>query len=342
MKRMVFLAMFLATAALAQEPVIKLEPTPLVLPARLGPLLANPQPHRYDKPGMGASWQYRMSGAILTVYVYDAEEKNLQDGADTPPVCVEFEVAKQGALQTYANSKLVSQHLVKLLPPEEAPAMREAVLEMDREGQRVTSYVWISAVAGQFIKLRFTIDQRLQDEVQDARRAILSALGTAIQPHLKPVAADAGKPGATIGITLSMLDEDVGASGLMYSVMLTALAEENPDLAPLCGGEIVPSFDTELSLYRGVFLGELDSPLARQIDKADKAGFLEELVWTEVHRESWGETPPAGLMLDEYRVWKKKNLKRFKPPAFGTVTIDHPRPLPPEPEAAAASTPGSP
>ena len=56
------------------------------------------------------------------------------------------------------------------------------------------------------------------------------------------------------------------------------------------------------------------------------------------HREAWGVVPPAGLTLPEYAEWRKKNLKRFKPPDFGTVTIDHPRPLPLEPVPNAAST----
>ena len=42
------------------------------------------------------------------------------------------------------------------------------------------------------------------------------------------------------------------ASGLMYLVLLTAVADKSPELAPVCGGEFVPGFETELDLYRGM------------------------------------------------------------------------------------------
>jgi hypothetical protein len=73
------------------------------------------------------------------------------------------------------------------------------------------------------------------------------------------------------------------------------------------------------------------SKLAKQLAKVDQAGFFEEFVWVELHRESWGATPPEGLALPEYGAWRKKNLKRFKAPSFGSVVVQHPRPLPPEP-----------
>lgn len=328
------LAIFLAGAALAQEPVLKLAPSPLEVPARIGPLQATGEAHKYDQPGMGVSYQYGMPGASLTVYVYDAEVKDLEDGADTIPSCVEFEVAKQGVLQSYQDVKLISQFMVKLLPPEDAPQMREAVYEMKREGNPVVSYVWVTTVAGQFIKLRFTLDQRLRDEALDARRAILSAFGAAIKPHLAAVDSDAKKPGTSINFNLDSFDDDTGPAGVMYAALLSALTEKDPAAFPLCGGEVVPSFENELGLYRALFIDDADgqnTKVGKQIVKADEAGFLEELVWTELHRDSWGDTTPEGLTLTQYKAWKKKNLKRFRPPSFGAVNFDYPRPLPPEP-----------
>lgn len=331
---MLFLALFLAGGALAQEPLVKLAPSPLEVPARIGPLKITGDAHKYDQPGMGVSYQYSMPGASLTVYVYDAGEQGLKDGADTIPACIEFEVAKQGVMQSYKEVKLVSQFMVKLLPPEEAPLMREAVYEMKREGDPVVSYVWVTTVAQQFIKLRFTLDQRLRDEAVDARRAILLAFGTAIKPHLAAIDPDAKKPGASIGFNLGSLDDDMGPIGLMYTVFLSSLAEKDPDSLPLCGGELVPSFETELGLYRALFVDEGDgqkTKVGKQLRKADEAGFLDELIWTEMHRENWGDTPPEGLTLTEYNAWKKKNLKNFRPPSFGSVSYEYPRPLPPEP-----------
>jgi hypothetical protein len=338
MRKLWMLAMVLATPSWAQEGKLKLSPTPIELPARIGPLVANPTPHKYDPPAMGVSWQYSGQGASLTVYVYDAGVADLQDGPDTIPACIEFEVAKQGALQAYKDSKLISENMVKLLPPEGTPLMREAALEMVREGFPVVSYVWITAVSKQFIKLRFSMDKRMKEELPEARRSILSAVGEAIKPHLAPVNPDAEKKSSSMGINLnSLLNDDMGGAGFMYPVLLTALVEDSPEAAPVCGGEVVPPFQTELSLYKSLFVDDEEarkSPLGKQLAKADAAGFLEELVWVEVHRPAWGDSPPPELTLDDYKVWKKKNLKRFKPPGFGSVTIDHPRPLPMEAESA--------
>jgi hypothetical protein len=115
---------------------------------------------------------------------------------------------------------------------------------------------------------------------------------------------------------------------------LNAVAAQSTELAAVCGGEFVPSLDTELGIYRGMFKpGQklAKSRLGKTITQIDKAGFLEEYLWVDGHREAWGIVPPAGLTLPEYAEWRTKNLKRFKPPDFGTVTIDHPRPLPLEP-----------
>lgn len=330
MKKLWLLAV-LTCPVLAQEGTVKLLPTPVELPPRIGPLVANPTPHKYDAPGMGMSWQYSGQGASLTVYVYDAGAADLQDGAETIPACMEFEVAKQGVLQAYQQSKLVSQNMVRLLPPDSAPLVREAALEMVREGLPVVSYVWITAVSKQFIKLRFSMDKRMQDELPEARRSILAALGNAIKPHLAPAKAETDKKGTSIGLNMDVLDEDSGGAGFMYPILLIALIDDAPESGPVCGGEVVPPFETELSLFKSLFVEDEDgrkSKLGKQLVKANEAGFLDELVWVEVHRPAWGDSPPASLTLDDYQAWKKKNLKRFKPPAFGSVTVDHPRPLP--------------
>jgi hypothetical protein len=117
-------------------------------------------------------------------------------------------------------------------------------------------------------------------------------------------------------------------------MLLSAVADASPELAPVCGGEFEPSLETEAGVYRGMF--EQDQDLARtRLGKTflqiDSAGFLEEYLWVDRHRDSWGLKPPEGLTLSEYATWKKKNLKRFKAPDFGNLTVDHPRPLPLEP-----------
>ena len=73
------------------------------------------------------------------------------------------------------------------------------------------------------------------------------------------------------------------------------------------------------------------SRLEKLLAEADAAGFLEELVWTDMHLDAWGKTPPEGLDLDGYAPWRKKHVKKLARPAVGEVVLEHPRPLPVEP-----------
>ncbi len=327
---------FETAVAAGAEPtaLVPLLPSPITLPARIGPMRYTGTPHKYDDPRLGVSYQYGGDGLSLTVYIYDSGETNLVDGADTRSTCREFEIAKQGVLQTYQKPQLKVEQLVRLNPPDDLPQMREAQYEFEREGKPTISFIWITTAAKHFVKLRLSMNPRLRDELPEARRAVLGVMGEAIKPHLVPVDPKAEKAGSSVGFNLSGGSDDALQAGFWYLMLLNGVADQSPEQAPVCGGEFVPSLETELGIYRGMFEPgqELaNSRLGKTITKIDKAGFLEEYLWVDRHREAWGVVSPAGLTLPEYAEWKNKNLKRFKPPDFGTVTIDHPRPLPLEP-----------
>jgi hypothetical protein len=330
------IAATLTAAAAGAEDTVQLLPSPLVLPKRIGPLMLSGAPHAYQDPALGVSYQYSGQGLSLTVYIYDGGDTGIADGADTKATCEEFEIAKQGVAQAYQKTQLKSEQLVRLDPPAELPLAREAVYEYEREAHPTISYIWITAAAKYFVKLRFSVDPSLRDELPDARRAVLSILGDAIKPHLKPVDPKAATPGTSLGFNLGGGSDDVMQAGIVYLMLLNATADKMPELAPVCGGEIVPTLDTEASLYRGMF--SLDEDLAKtkfgkRIAQIDEAGFLEEFLWVDHHREAWGLVPPKELTLPEFEAWRGKKLRRFRSPQFGTVTIDHPRPLPLEPAA---------
>ena len=237
-------------------------------------------------------------------------------------------------LQTYQKPQLKVEQLVRLNPPDDLPQMREAQYEFEREGKPTISFIWITTAAKHFVKLRLSMNPRLRDELPEARRAVLGVMGEAIKPHLVPVDPKAEKAGSSVGFNLSGGSDDALQAGFWYLMLLNGVADKSPEQAPVCGGEFVPSLETELGIYRGMFEPGQElakSRLGKTITKIDKAGFLEEYLWVDRHREAWGDVSPAGLTLPEYAEWRKKNLKRFKPPDFGTVTIDHPRPLPLEP-----------
>ncbi|MBX3702988.1 MAG: hypothetical protein KF822_04375 [Steroidobacteraceae bacterium] len=339
MKALLFGVLMLgATASVATgQELVTLLPSPIQLSSRIGPLEFDGKPSKYDDPRLGVSYGYNAPGAALTIYVYDAGVAEVPDGADSIAVCREFEDAKQGVRGSpaYGNTRFRSEHLVRLAPPEDAPLAREAVFEMDREGRHLISYLWITGVAKHFVKLRFTMVAPPRDEVLEARRTVLDAVGAAMRPHLAAVAAAAGKKsgdGAALTVTLNQSGGADMITGLSYLMVLSAMAEKEPESAPACGGEYVPAFGKAVAAWETA-LAILDesgggSRFARTLAAANKAGMIEEFVWIELHREQWGATPPDGLALGEYAAWRKKNMKNIRIPDFGAVTFDRPRPLP--------------
>lgn len=340
MKKLWWLAVACTGAPLAAfcQDMVKLEPSPLQLPPNLGPMRISGEPHRYDPAALGVSYQYSGRGLSLTVYVYDAALEQIPDGGDTAMSCQQFEEARFGLEHAkYPDTQLKSERLVRLGATEDMPVAREAVYEYVRDGQPTISYLWVTAVAKHFVKLRFSLDARLRDEVPEARIAVLSELGAAMKPYLAPVAEKAPgekvKTSSSLNIAMGASTEDMVA-GILYLGLLSAALEEAPTLGPKCGGDFVPRFETELSALRGLLAFEeadKKSPFGKQLAKAEAAGFLEELVWTDLHREAWGAEPPAGLDTRGYETWRKKNLKRFKRPNFGSVGVESPAPLPVEP-----------
>jgi hypothetical protein len=338
MKHGLWLVMAWWATAWAEVDTVELLPSPLVLPTRIGPMSLSGAPHKYADPRLGISYQYTGDGTSLTVYIYDSGEKDLPDGADTMPVCREYETAKQGVEQAYQKTQLRSERLVRLIPADDLPLMREAFYEYERDQRSTLSFIWITTVARHFVKLRLSMDPKLRDELPDARRALLSIMGEAIRPHLQPAEPNEKPPGTSLNFNMGGGSDDVMEAGVMYLMLLNAVAARHPEQAPVCGGDFVPGYETELGVYRAMFGIEAEAPRSRfgkRIRQIDEAGFLEEFVWIDLHRKSWGIEPPDGLTLPAYAAWKMKKLKRFRVPDFGSVTIDHPRPLPLEPATPA-------
>jgi hypothetical protein len=334
-KRVAGCLLLLAAARLvAADELVTLLPAPLQLPAKIGPLVYSGTPHTYDKPGLGISYQYNADRMSLTVYVYDADQKDIGDGADTMASCAEFETAKRGIEQSYQKVELKSQRLVRVGEGADAPLVREAVYEFEREQHAAISYLWVTAAAGRFLKLRFSADPGLRDELPDARRELLTDVARALQPFLKPVDASAKKPGTALNMYLGSGKEAEMQTGMMYLMLLSAIADKMPESAPVCGGAFVPTFEADVSAWRGTLqMGDAakKSRLEKLLAEADAAGFLEELLWVDMHLEAWGSTPPDGLDLAGYAPWRKKHVKKIERPAAGEVVLEHPRALPIEP-----------
>lgn len=326
-----FRVFFLCLASMTSaQDSIRLLPAPIELPARIGPLQFDGNPHKYEPAALGVSYQYNGAGLSLTIYVYDAGVTNIPDGGDTVLNCHLFEQTKlEVGAAGYSDLRLVSQQLVRLSPPDDAPLAREAVFEFVRGGEPTISYVWLTSIAKHFVKVRFSMGEDQRHEAQEARRFLLNALGAAVKPHLSLADPDAKVSEVTLNLFAGANTEEM-ATGIMYLAMLQTRMDATPGSRPLCGGEFIPPYDTELSIFQTLLALNLDGTAGRfgkQLAAVSTAGFLDEFVWVELHRNAWGDATPDGLMLAEYQVWKKKNLKRFKRPQLGALIVNQPRPM---------------
>ena len=334
MKKLWLCLSAIAVVNFAAAGTVKLAPGPFEMTDRIGPMKLEGEPHKYQDPRLGQSYQYYGGGLSLTVYVFDAGFTDVPDGGDSIPTCQAFEAAKQDLAHAgYANVTLKSEQLARLDGAADFPLMREALYEYVREGHPTLSYVWITGAAKQFVKLRFSVDPKLRDELLDARRAILEAVGEAIKPHLAPLDPKAREQTTHVVIN-SAGDTDEKGLALMYLMSIAASVDKNPGVAPICGGQLVPDFAGEVHAFGDVLTVAKESgatKFSKRLGEIASAGFLEEFVWTYRHRAEWGATLPAGLDLQEFNGWRKKKLKRFKVPDFGYVEVSHPRPMTVEP-----------
>ena len=339
-------AMVLAIAApaLADE-TVRLLPSALEMPARIGPLHYSGKPTSWPDKRLGTAYSFGASGMKLDVYVYDGGVTDIPDGADSRTVCMEFENAKYGVEQGgYGGLTLKRQQLARLGPTQDPPLMREAVYEAVIADTPSVSFLWITGVSKNFIKLRFSANARLRDELEDARSAVLTTMGEAIRPHLGPapavgVPADDEKSNTTI--TINSTDLDNMQFGMLYLGAVAAVANEHPDALPPCGGRLQFNFNGELAAFTSALnisaAGGDTSAFTQRLVEANEAGYLDELVWTYRHQEFWGNSPPEELTLDPFRKWSRKHLKRFKMPEFGYVEARMPKALTIEPVEAVAA-----
>jgi hypothetical protein len=337
----------IVTVALATLPAmadtVKLLPTDLEMPDRIGPLTYVGKPHTWPDKRLGSAYEFHAAGMKLDVYVYDAGVTDIPDGARSQAVCLEFEQAKRGVEQGgFQGVVLKREQLARMGPGQELPLTREAVYEATMQDVQVVSYVWITGVSKHFVKLRFSAKQELRDELADARSAVLSTLGDSIRPHLSPEApapvaapaADAkAKSETSIVINGGGLDDMM--LGMLYLSSVAAIADEAAQPRPPCGGPVELPFEGEVRAYQSALAiadGDSgDSKFSKKLVEVAKAGYLEEFVWTHRHRDSWGDAAPGGLELDSFRRWAKKHLKRLQVPTFGYVEYKEPKALPLEP-----------
>jgi len=328
-----------STSAAAAE-TVRLLPSSLEMPTHVGPLYYQGEPKSWPDKRMGTAYSFGAPGLKLDVYIYDAGITDIPDGPDSQAVCEQFEQAKYDIQRAgYRDIVLKREQLARMGPNQDPPLSREAVYEAVINDTPTVSYLWITGVSRNFVKLRFSASAQYRDELDEARRVVLTTMGDAIRPHLTQVpVAPVSKPESGTRIVINSSNVDDLEFGMLYLAGVAGLADKHPEARPPCGGPLTPSFDGELEAFSTAAgmseAGLGGSAFGKRIFDVQKAGFLDEFVWIYRHQEFWGDESPATLELAAFQKWRKKHLKHFKVPQFGYVEGAATRTLPVEPVEA--------
>lgn len=326
----------LAHGAVLGDNTVKLAPSLLKLPQNIGPLRYAGE-NRYSDRRMGRSFGYNASGISLNIFVYDYGFRDLADGPDSVAACEQYESAKSEIEHggNYQNVTLREEASRPLEPGGELTA-REAVYQFDRNGLSALSVLWLTAADGFFIKLRLSMRTEIGDELDDARDQILGSLAEAIDARPRKV-IPAAPPSGEASIEMSAGGDPADASmWLAYAVELGKYAREHPEGAPPCGGILEPPYQVEVDArlaalreYRARPANGRRSGYFQALSKVENAGFLDEYVWTFLHKDAWGATPPHELSMGAFEEFRTRELANHAAQSGAHVRISAVRVLPP-------------
>lgn len=317
---------------------VKLAPSLLKLPQNIGPLRYAGE-NRYSDRRMGRSFGYNASGISLNIFVYDYGIRNLADGPDTVPACEQYQSAKDEIEHggNYENVVLSGEFSRPLRPGSELAA-REAIYQFERNGLKAVSVLWITAADGFFIKLRLSMRTEIGDELDDAREQILGSLAEAIDGRPRRVMPAAPAP-AEASIEMNASGDPADSSmWLAYAVELTKYAREHPESTPPCGGVFEPPYQVEVDArlaalreYRARPANGRRSGYFALLSKVETEGFLDEYVWSYLHRDAWGNAPPHELSMGAFTEFSARELAAHTAQSGAHVRISAVRVLPPPP-----------
>lgn len=328
-----------AHAAKLGDNTVRLLPSKFKLLQNIGPMRYTGE-NRYSDRRLGRSFGFGTSGISLIVYVYDFGLKDLPDGPDSVPACEQFEKAKfeieQGG--NYQNVVLHGESMRRMTDSPDAPLVREALYQFDRNGVHAWSYLWVTVADGYFVKLRLSLREEVKDEMDEARTEILTTMADALATRPpRPAAAIAAKPADT-SIDIDPGTDPVEASSwFSYAAELLRASRETPGAMPPCGGLLMPRFATELAARRAALreyqardAAARSSEYFSLLMRIDEAGFLDEYVWHYLRGAAEKELP-AGLDLDAFESFRARELAAHAPTTGARVRVNTARQLPLEP-----------
>jgi hypothetical protein len=125
---------------------------------------------------------------------------------------------------------------------------------------------------------------------------------------------------------------------LAYAVELAGFVREHPDAAPPCGGWVEPPFAIELDArlvalreYRARPANGRRSSYFAVLSRVESVGFLDEYVWSYLHKDAWGTTPPHELAMGAFEEYRARELGAHSAQSGAHVRINAVRSLPPPP-----------
>jgi hypothetical protein len=326
-------------AAPLGDNTVRLSPSQLRLPQAIGPLRYSGQ-NRFNDRRLGRSYGYNTAGISLSLYVYDYGVRGVPDGADSVPLCEQFETAKREIEQggNYENVTLMSESSRLLADGGNAHVAREALYRFERRGIRAVSALWLTAVDGFFIKLRLSLRWEVADELDEARTHILAALQEAIESR-KRKPRETPPPVEEASIELGAdVDTDTAAPWFEYAAHLVTTSRSRAEIRPACGGPLIPDFAAELdarraalAAYRARVAAHRSSRYFDELSRVEEAGFLPEYVWHFLRDEQRDLQPPGELRMGDFAAYLQRELPDHVVQSGARVRINTVRILPAAP-----------
>lgn len=341
----------LATAVLALAgPLVQADPrtqvytTPiggLALPEYIGPLEFIGE-HSGPEGEHSLSYSYRAVGLALEISVTDLGANGVADGIGAPELLQRYREVRQDLVASTKVRRLkpVYESTVTLGHGSDARVAREALFTVKkRRGiEGGSSYLIFTAAHGLVIDARLDVAPGLEEDGQLSHGEVLVALGEAIPTTAEPVVAararvaaeaDAATKVAIVWDPATPEQESRIWLAYLYARAVYAVSEKDADLA---AGEREASFGEEVrgrtsavNMFRALKRNDvlLASDYFSDIDRVEAAGYLREYVWRYLRQTSW-KTPPAGLDLAGFDLWRAKNLNNHVAVTHGRIAFRMP------------------
>jgi hypothetical protein len=328
-----------AAAANATEaaPAVETAALDYGLPRAIGPLQFVGE-KSFDDPRLGKAFSYRADGFSLDVYIYPGDGVETSNGVEGRGTRNEYEAARSTVLATEAYEKrsLTSESRTRLGEDDTAPEALEAQFDLTLRGDRLRSFLWVTAANGQFFKARFSMRSEFDLEAGPAREQVMAEIGAVVSSALRAPPRVAQPANGAHGYTIvfdSQLDEDEMSFWLTYLVARVSFGQKHGLPEPDASAARAPSFEEEVfarATAVRVFAESL-SPTKRkrlakrfryygELQRVIDAGYLREYVWHELRQPAW-TAAPLELRSDAYLAWRKLHLPDHVVVTHGAIRL---------------------